>query len=102
MDKKSIEAKLKKGIFKTEEKPSTSKSSAIWTRFKLIVDENGATIPNVIACDKCKLVYNYESHKMGTSNILKHKCASTESQTLQKYFTSAESYTITEYAKKIY
>src|SRR2546423_1753065 len=48
--------------------------SDVWKRFKAIfLDENKT---NFIKCNNCPKLYKYDD-KMGTSNLLRHKCTST-------------------------
>lgn len=54
-------------------KPKVGKSE-IWKRFKQVFDKDDVLVPDVIACDNCHKVFRFDSHKTGTSTLLKHKC----------------------------
>lgn len=54
-------------------KPKFGKSE-IWKKFKQVFDKDDVLIEDVIACDNCHKVFRFNSHKTGTSTLLKHKC----------------------------
>lgn len=76
-------------------KPKIGKSE-IWKKFKQIFDENDVLIEDVIACDNCHKVFRFNSHKTGTSTLLKHKClasSKTQGKSIESFFKENETET---------
>lgn len=69
---KQIQIKIKDNVYKLIENKRKTKSS-VWKIFRFIQNENGCDIKNFVCCQQCKNVYPY-NHRIGTSNLSKHKC----------------------------
>lgn len=75
---KVVRDKLKNGELKTKEKEG--RKSAAWNNFYEVVNQNETSAGYVI-CKSCEAVYVHDSHKTGTSNMVRHKCAKPQTST---------------------
>lgn len=72
-EKKLILKKIKSGELFLKRFDAKEKKSEIWSCFCLVVNTDGKS-QNFVQCEKCKLLFKYESSKTGTSHLKRHKC----------------------------
>ncbi|XP_071453927.1 transposable element Hobo transposase [Hetaerina americana] len=72
MNAVELKKKILTGKFSLREKQNGK--SPIWGIFREILNESGDLLPQWVACHFCRNVYGYDNRKLGTSNLLKHKC----------------------------
>ena len=72
-----IREKIKKGDAKVARK--ADQKSKVWETFGQVVLSDD-TIAEYVMCLQCEVLYKYDGHKTGTSNLLRHSCRGSAAQ----------------------